>query len=450
MKRVLVLALATTLVPMQAFQAPTRRSRRFHALQVETNEVSTSESSTLDEVLESEPLMSDYQRVETSTTAAAALVAGTAVGAGILALPTATAAAGILPSTVALTIAWLLMTASGLCIAELSLERQGSGLLQLYKENFERASLIGAGAYFFLHYAMMVAYLAQGGQNVADVIPAVQPIAPLVFGGVTGGSLYWASQERVNQVNNALVLGVIVSFVSIVGLGVTTVDWSSLGHSDVSAVWSSLPILFLALVYQNVVPTIVTQLRGDRKKIQQAIVSGTTIPFVMFVGWNTVVLGNLKGEDVADPVRLLQSNGGELLGPLVASFSSLALITSLIGFTYGLVDAWTDVLGIENVQGSESFERNKIKLFSLVFGPPLLLSMGNPNIFYQALEYGGAFGVSTLFLILPPFMIWKQRYSEGATPSEPMLPFGKAPLFAMWGAAAVIVGEQVCEKVGLM
>ena len=56
---------------------------------------------------------------------AAALVAGTTIGAGVLALPTATAPAGFLPSSAALCVAWFYMTISGLLIAELSINRMG-------------------------------------------------------------------------------------------------------------------------------------------------------------------------------------------------------------------------------------------------------------------------------------------------------------------------------------
>ena len=68
---------------------------------------------------------------------AAALVSGTTIGAGILALPTATAPSGLLPSSIALVIAWVYMTMSGLLIAELAINRIGEtgnpgvGLLEL-------------------------------------------------------------------------------------------------------------------------------------------------------------------------------------------------------------------------------------------------------------------------------------------------------------------------------
>merc|ERR1719223_1587436 len=74
-----------------------------------------------------------------STLSSALLIAGTMIGAGVLAIPSATAPAGILPSSFGLCLAWAYMTASGLLIAELSLNRiletgrVGGGILDLYK-----------------------------------------------------------------------------------------------------------------------------------------------------------------------------------------------------------------------------------------------------------------------------------------------------------------------------
>ena len=119
-------------------------------------------------------------------------------------------------------------------------------------------------------------------------------------------------------------------------------------------------------------------------------------------------------------VALLYVVGVNAIGGLVATFSMLAVVTSLIGFTFGLLDAWTDVFNLPT-KGKE-FEKVKVPLYALVFAPPLALSVLDPNIFYSALDYAGAFGVSTLFLVLPPFMVWKERYGDDNTPlaTKPM------------------------------
>ena len=282
---------------------------------------------------------------------------------------------------------------------------------------------------------------------------------PLVFAAVTGLSLYAASYATVEKVNNALVVIVAATFAGIVGLGAQTADLApllDLSTQHPTAVAGCLPILFLSLVFQNVVPTVVTQLEGDRRKIVQAVTWGTAAPLILFLAWNAVILGNVgammvEGSGAAaaiDPVALLQngSNGDGLLGPLVTAFSSVALITSVIGFTYGLLDAWSDVFGIPT--SSAQFQQYKAPLFLLVFAPAVALSLGNPDIFYQALEYGGAFGVSTLFLLLPPLMVWNQRYRQVDQPvvTQPLVPLGKLPLVGMGAVGLALVLQQGGEK----
>ena len=55
---------------------------------------------------------------QTTTTDAAAILAGTAIGGGFLALPAVTSPLGFLPSVAALTGIWLFLALAGVCYAE--------------------------------------------------------------------------------------------------------------------------------------------------------------------------------------------------------------------------------------------------------------------------------------------------------------------------------------------
>jgi len=284
---------------------------------------------------------------------------------------------------------------------------------------------VGSTAYFGLHYCLMVAYIAQGGTNLNAFfgfdgmgLPAGLPQA--IFATSVGLGLYFAEPAAIEAANSVFVSVLAVVFLGIIGLGASTADFQSLIdpiNQHPGKVVDALPIIFLSLVYHNVVPTVVNQLEGDRSKITKAIVYGTSVPTLMFLAWNAVVLGNVgldaSAAGAVDPVALLQASvssggSGAILGTLVTTFSSLAVVTSLIGFVYGLIDGWTDIFGLPTE--GPSYEKWKAPLFGLVFLPPLALSVTDPDIFFTALDYGGAFGVSTLFLVLPPIMVWKQRY----------------------------------------
>lgn len=402
----------------------------------------------------------------------ASLVAGTMVGAGILALPSATSPVDFIPSTGAMGVGWLYMTMSGLLIAELSINRlgqsgkPGQGMLDLYKDSLgDKFSVVGSTAYFGLHYCLLVAYIAQGGANLNAFfgfdgmgLPAGFPQA--AFATTIGLGLFVAKPATIEAANNVFVSILAVVFLGIIGLGASTANFQSLidpVNQHPEQVVDALPIIFLSLVYHNVVPTVVNQLEGDRSKITKAILYGTSVPTLMFLAWNAVVLGNVGFDanpaGAVDPVALLQASAssggsGAILGNLVTTFSSLALMTSLIGFVYGLLDGLTDIFGLPTE--GPAFEKWKAPLFGLVFLPPLALSVTDPDIFFTALDYGGAFGVSTLFLVLPPIMVWKQRYGndEQNLLTKPMVPFGKLPLGSMWKAAGTLILEQGADKLG--
>jgi len=427
-----------------------------------------------------------------SLLASIALIAGTTIGAGALAMPSATVEAGFLPSTAALLVSWFYMTLSGLLIAELVINRiaqtgrTGVGLLELFRTNLSGPlATVGSIAYFFLHYAVMVAYIYGGGANLGMALESIglgslssiPGFDQLVYTLVVGLFVYTAKPSLAQGVNNVLVLGTIASFAVIMGLAWNTADFHALiapANQHPEFVVNAFPILFLAMVFQNVVPEVVTRLECDRKKIMTSIIAGTSIPALLYIAWNGIILGNVMSLPEAlngnlDPIALIQSEGhaGPVLSSAVSIFSELAITTSLIGFIYGIINAFSDltinqsnsILSKETevrekrvTTPSSKVNDYKAAFFAAALIPPFALSISDPDIFFNALDYGGAFGVSTLFLVLPPLMIWKVRYGEDQQPlaAKPMVPFGKIPLASMWKAAGTLILEQGAEKLGII
>jgi len=424
--------------------------------------------STLD--LDSMEISQKVQYKEPSVLNAIVLVAGTTVGAGILALPAVTQPAGFVPSTVALTGAWMYMATTGLFIAEVAcktMARTGKPATSLKSMAAGSVGPTGAwltsAAFVFLHMALLIAYCSRGGELLMSLLPALSGLgapAPLLFALLFGGFIFLTKgTDTLDQGNNIFATIVVVSFFALVGLAVPAGDAGRLfAVSDWSQATDTVPTLLLSLVYHNVVPTVCAQLEGDRTKITKAVVVGSFIPFVMFVVWNAAVLAALPRSTAGDPLEVLRSSGSPLVSGGILTFSLSAIVTSFVGFVVALTDFFADFLGGEDSNSTTSisgFSSTKVRDFALTLVPPVLVAIWDPSLFFQAIDKAGAFGVSTLFGLLPALMVLSQRSSEspvltrnpeflGGYVRGPFLPGPLIPLLVAAGALWV-VGDNALE-----
>jgi len=394
-----------------------------------------------------------------------ALIAGTTVGAGILALPAVTLPSGIIPSTFGLIAVWLYALISGLLIAEVTLNtmrqegRLGISLLGVVEKTLGKVGArVASSAYLFMHYALLVAYITQGGEILGNAIATfwgMQNLLPtwvgttaftLIFGGV----MYVGREKFVEKLNSVFVGIVIVSFLGLLLLAGGQVKSSQFLTQNWSALGSAVSVMCVAMFYQNIVPVVVTQLEGDVSKIRRSIFIGSLIPLIMFLAWNAVILASVSqdvlhststGKSFFDPLEILRAGGaGEWLGVLVSVFSEFAIVTSFIGFVYGLLDLFKDIFVIAP---GKVFTR--LPLYSLVLFPPMTFGTLNPTIFFTALDYTGTFSISVLGGIIPALMTWKQRQKQKNSHSihQSLVPGGKLTLIAMIAVALFLMGGQI-------
>ncbi|MBD2436635.1 amino acid permease [Nostoc sp. FACHB-110] len=387
-----------------------------------------------------------------------ALIAGTTVGAGILALPAVTLPSGVIPSTVLLIAVWLYALISGLLIAEVSINtmrlagRPSVGLLTMVENTLGQAGArIFGGAYLFLHYALLVAYITQGGDILISAVAHLwgMQILPSWVGTVAftllfGGIMYLGREKLIEKLNNAFVGIVLASFLGLLLLGITQIKTVHFLFQDWNALGTAIPVMLVALFYHNVVPVVVTQLEGDSQKIRQSITIGSAIPLIMFLAWNAVILGSVSpdminsvNQAVFDPLQVLRAgSGGEWLGVLVSIFSEFAIATSFIGFVYGLLDLFKDISPTAQTQTT-----HRLPLYSLILLPPMSLGAINPNIFFAALDFAGTFSISILGGIIPALATWKQR--QQLQHRNQLVPGGKLTLIMMISVACGIILKQI-------
>jgi tyrosine-specific transport protein len=370
-----------------------------------------------------------------STLGGTLLVAGTSIGGGMLALPVLTSLGGFVPSLLIYVSCWLFMACTGLLFLEVTLWLPGeSNIVSMANRTLGLPGKIFAwGLYIFLFYCLTLAYIVGCGDLTVEILG--NHISPWVGSAIflaLFGPLVYAGTKVVGKLNVVLMIGLGLSFLIFVALGIKYVDRSLLTYQNWSLALLGLPIAFTSFAYQGIIPTLVHYLDRDVKKIRTAILVGSFIPLLTYTLWQWLILGivptngphglaeTLKmGETAVYPLKFFIQN------PLVYTvgqfFAFFALVTSFFGVTLGLVDFLADGLQVKKTAFS------KLYLCLLVFAPPFFIALSHPHIFLQALDFAGGFGCALLLGLLPIAMVWVGRYRLGLTSSY-QLPGGKVVL----------------------
>lgn len=379
---------------------------------------------------------------------AALLVAGTSIGAGMLALPAITGLAGFVPAMVVNVICWLFMLATGLLFLEAVLWLEpGVNLLSTAGRFLGPwGKYLGGGAFLFLYYCLLVAYIAGGAPLFFAGLPLEElgawkyVIFSLVFAIVV-----FIGAKSVNRVNWLLMWGLIGAYVLLVSYGLGKIDPALLERSSWPLALGSMPILFSAYGYHNIVPSIAMHLKRNGRSLRWAIVIGTLIPFIVYSLWQMMLIGTqdlqtieeIAGHELPVTVALQRMANSSFVGVISGFFGFFAIVTSLLGVSLSMVDFWADGFGCKRVGVS------RLLLTSLVFIPPTVFACFKPDVFISALHVAGGFGESLINGLFPVMMVWSGRYAMGLK-SEWSLFGGRAMLVVLFIVTWVIIGTEVC------
>lgn len=365
----------------------------------------------------------------------ALLVAGTSIGGGMLALPVLTSLAGFAPSVAIYILCWLFMLSTGLLFLEVSQwMKKDANIISMAEYTLGKWGKLASWiVYLFLFYCLTVAYIVGCGNIVAEWVPFTIPdwAGPVLFTAIFAPFIL-ISTALASRLNVGLVIGLALSYLAFVVLGFQYVRPELLCFSDWNHSISVLPIAFTSFAYQGIIPTLVTYLDDDIKKIRKAILIGSSIPLLAYVIWEWLILGIVpvhgagglaealeKGDNAVYPLKnFIQHSAVFYVGQFFAFF---ALITSCLGVTLGLRDFLADGLNIKKDA------KGKVILAFLIFAIPLMIAIIYPHIFLIALDYAGGFGCALLLGLLPVVMVWVGRYQLGHN-QNPQIGGGKLVL----------------------
>lgn len=235
-----------------------------------------------------------------------------------------------------------------------------------------------------------------------------------------------------------------------------------------------VPVLLTAMVYQNIVPTIVKRLNYDRELTTKAIIGGSGIPMIMYILFCFTVLG-----------------GGALPGAGSGNMLLTGITTaSVFGSATACVISISEEIGVffDSMKNEKECEMIKIpseenvNVDETASFPSVALSIVAPLVagiifaegdgFVQALSVAGSYGSPLLYGVVPVVLALSQRnaifdeiekmdvgivenakvtlskiFNDESDKEKQIIPGGVVPPMALFTGATYLISSHLIQDV---
>jgi tyrosine-specific transport protein len=372
----------------------------------------------------------------------ALLIAGTTIGAGMLALPVVTAPSGFYPTLGICILSWIFMLVSAVLILEANLwfpER--TNLLTMTRATLGKSGLIVALIFFaLLLYAVNSAYITASSGLITSLIDSwsVQYTLIAILLTLVMGAIVYFGTITIDYSNRVLMAILIITYfllIFAIAPHIESAHFAEVNPSHLPMTWI---IVILSFAYQFIIPNIRGYIGSNSRHLIITIMIGSVIPLILYTVWTAAIAGSLPLEG-EHGLLALRANGEPVAGlssslllelnlPWVSYafniFSLCALLTSILGVSWSMVGLWYDITQTKNDN-----PRKHLLFVVLTFLPPLFFALFFQKGFEIALRYGGIF-VVVLLGLLPALMVWSGRYKTG---------LAQASQFKVWGGKYTLV-----------
>ncbi|MCC8422620.1 tyrosine transporter TyrP [Photorhabdus thracensis] len=352
------------------------------------------------------------------------IVAGTTIGAGMLAMPLAAAGVGFGTTFVMLVALWVLMSYTALLLVEVyQYSPADTGLGTVAKRYLGRSGQWLTGfSMLFLMYALTTAYISGAGELLAGSLSSwLDKPVPISFGilifTIVAGCVVTIGTQSVDMINRLLFTAKIIFLVIMLAVMMPHIKNTNLLSMPLEQglVLSAIPVVFTSFGFHGSVPSIVSYMGGDTDKLRKIFVIGSAIPLTAYILWQLATLGAISSHTFVGILAeqtglngLLQAVRDVVATPrvelAVRLFADLALATSFLGVSLGLFDYMADLFKRRNNA------TGRLQTGVITFVPPLLCALYYPN-FVMALTFA-AVALSILALLLPSMLAWRSRQIE--------------------------------------
>jgi len=356
------------------------------------------------------------------------IIAGTAIGGGMLAMPIISSGVGFTGITIVMILIWLTMCYTAILLVETYKDNNPEdGLSTMtYKYLGKAGSIVTGISMLTLMYALVSAYIA-GGSDIlrlnlsnwleTDISPQVTAfIFTILFGGIVGlGARVVDIATRWIFIIKLIFLLIVI----IVMFGYVRIDNLLQMPIESKLFFSSIPVIFTSFGFHIVVPSMVKYLDGDIKLLKKAFIYGSLLPLIVYIIWQLSILGSIDSNTFFTIIKETQGLEAVIIAvngvseskwmniPLNIFFAA-AILTSFLGVALALFDY------VKDLSKKKAFGKNSVIIYLITFIPPLLFALYYPKGFVIALSYA-AISVVITSLFIPVLMYIKVKKERQET-----------------------------------
>lgn len=336
------------------------------------------------------------------------LISGTAIGAGLMALPLTVVNVGPCLTVLILICAVFVAYRSSIMTIELNeAKKEAASIVDLSRSiSGKKSAWISMVSFYTLSLALLTVYFS----CMASTLESFCCLHPNII--ILGCSLclfltlslndrYFS---RLSTMLVATLLIIITSCLSQFASGQRGASFAaSVRPEDIV---SFIPVVFTSFGVQNICASVYDYLGGNERRIKIAFFVGIVIPAFIYLAWIVSVLGTVSARDAGffERMRLHQVSVGELIAFLCSS-SKIAFMDTVFK-TLSLFAIATSAIGIGvGLQKSlgESITSSKYSARFVVCTIPAIVCMTIRDAFLSILSFGAMMAV--VFVIFVPFYL---------------------------------------------
>ncbi|MYM60450.1 tyrosine transporter [Vibrio sp. OCN044] len=340
------------------------------------------------------------------------IISGTALGAGMLAIPMVLAQFGLWYGTLLMIFICFGTTYAALLLLEATLKTgSGLGLNSIARQTLGKPGQLVTN---LLLYALLICLLMAYILGAADLLGQFTSFIGLdvslqhsqIAFTLVSGIIIACGTGAVDKLNRLLF------FVMIISLGLSLLillpdfkvaNIAHIVNSDKVDLIKTSAVLFTSFGFMVVIPSLVAyNHEADDKQLRNMIIIGSMIPLICYLCWLFAVVGNLRPDQLGEfsnvsELILAFGDSSQWIGTILSIFTGLALLTSFFGVAMSLYN-----------QNRDTFGQNRVVTYVLTFILPLAGALLAADKFLAVLSYAGIILVF-LAVFVPLAMVYVVR-----------------------------------------